>query len=964
MIKNQYFKHFYNFEKVYHESNNKFLSILCINVRSISSVDKFNKFKTLLVNFSKLPDIIAIQETWFRKELTQLYVIPGFESVHSCRNDGYGGTSLYINSQITFSVECCQSYNYVETINVKLTNFKMHNKPLQLISFYRSQKCSEHAFLTLLDDILSIHAKNPIIILGDANIDLLQTSCCEYNAIFQSYSCESVHNMITRPVSGKCIDHIFSNISESITVDSIECPLSDHNMLFCRVMKPVQTSKYFEKTKCYTDYSKAREFLETNLPHCFIPYTSDGLTNEVLSCIRRAIDLSTITSKNINEARFKLTPWINKDLQELILLKERLLVKRRKSRDKNNVEERLKRISKIIQYAVKFCRNNYFADNLLKVGNDPKKSWNFINNTMGRRKTENINVKNSQGEMVLHDHEKASMFNNYFLSSVEQLKLQIEIQSNDNINYFRTLNHPMHVFKIRNLSLQEVMNVIKDLKINKSAGNDNISSKLVKECVDVVCPILVEIYNKIINTSEFPENLKIHKVIPIPKVINAQTVDKYRPISVLSTIDKIFEKILFEKLMNYLEENNLLCKYQFGFRRGCGTEDAVVNVVQYICKGLDDGFNGVAGVFFDFTKAFDLVDHNIMLHKLQYYGVQGSELLLFKSYFSNRKQYVQINDSKSVMASVKCGVPQGSGLGPLLFSVYLNDLGNLGLVGRLCIFADDVSIFYPYKNDLILKTQIERDAALLVEFARLNRLKLNPNKTKLVRFRPHSANINHDFQLTIDTKTIDESHSVKYLGITLQSNMSWNMHIEEVKKKIAPAIGILYKLKWKLDESTKTMIFHSLIHSHIKYLAIAYAYNKNNNCFKSLQHFQNKALKIVFNLPATFSTNLLYTTVAKNILPIYGVFEYQALIFVYKCLHKIGHHTIDFNRNQRMFNTRNQLNLSTPLCRLEKTKQRIDYIGSKIYNDLPPHIKRIERMSLFKNKCKDYIHNRMELYIT
>lgn len=169
--------------------------------------------------------------------------------------------------------------------------------------------------------------------------------------------------------------------------------------------------------------------------------------------------------------------------------------------------------------------------------------------------------------------------------------------------------------------------------------------------------------------------------------------------------------------------------------------------------------------FFDFTKAFDLVDHDILLQKLDYYGVQERELLLFKSYFAHRKQYVEIKGMKSSIGDVNCGVPQGSGLGPLLFSLYLNDLKNLGLSGQLFMFADDICLFYPYKYDEVLRVHIEKDASLLFEFARLNRLCLNPDKTKLIRFRPHSISINNSFNVYIDGKPVVESHSIKYLGV-------------------------------------------------------------------------------------------------------------------------------------------------------------------------------------------------------
>lgn len=215
-----------------------------------------------------------------------------------------------------------------------------------------------------------------------------------------------------------------------------------------------------------------------------------------------------------------------------------------------------------------------------------------------------------------------------------------------------------------------------------------------------------------VSCSIYPDILKIHKVVPIPKVNNACTADKFRPIAVLSVFDNVFEKILHSQISKYMITHNLLNDFQFGFREGCGTEEAVVNVINFICKGLDDGFSGVAGLFYDFTKAFDLIDHDILLEKLKLYGICGRELSLLRSYLNNRKQFVQIKGHKSSHSAVEYGVPQGSVLGPLLFTIYLNDIKNLQLSGKLFIYADDICLFYPYKHETVAKVYMERDASL------------------------------------------------------------------------------------------------------------------------------------------------------------------------------------------------------------------------------------------------------------
>ncbi|XP_075163247.1 uncharacterized protein LOC142235881 [Haematobia irritans] len=909
---------------------------------------------------SKLPDIIAIQETWFSEELLQLYKIPGYASIHCCRDDKYGGTSLYIRENLQFSLDICKSECFVEIIAITLQNYKIDNRKLKIVSFYRSQKCCVSNFMNMMDVLLSNNAQNPIIVLGDSNVDYFRNpNFVDILNLFQNFDCDNGHDLVTRPGSGSSIDQVFSNFAESLYIDSIECELSDHNMISCKFSSRNYSKEHVEVSRVYYDYEKAKEVLKTSLPENYGLLNASRLTEKLIHSMERAIIDSKTEKKARKLMRFELTPWVSRNLQNLIIFKEKLLRERRRLGRRKRIEDALKRISKIVRYANRKCREEYYRENLSRFGNDPKKCWTFINNVIGRSGTDRVSLNDSEGN-VMSDETMAESFNRYFLTAVSDLKGQILVCPNDNINSLRTLSAVMNVFKLDDVTLEDIINVILSMDVNKGTGYDNISPKFVKQCAEEIAPVLVEIFNKMKSSSEYPDVLKMHKVVPIPKEPRASSLDKYRPITILSAVDKIFERILFEKLSSYLETNKLLYDFQFGFRKGCGTADAVLSVVQYICKGLDDGFKGVAGIFFDFTKAFDLVDHGVMVKKLEFYGVRGNELLLFRSYFSNRRQYVKLNTARSFIGDVKYGVPQGSGLGPLLFSIYLNDLKNLGLAGKLYMFADDVCLFYPYKSDTVLRALMERDSALIFEFARLNGLLLNPSKIKVIRFRPHSQARNGDFCLYVDGRLINESHCVRYLGITLQSSLAWDMHISDIKRKIAPAIGILFKLRHKLSLKTKLMLYQTLIQTHLNYLAIVYACNKNSSSLKSLQRMQNRALKCIYNLPLTYSTLALYKDIAKTIFPVFGLHEYQLLIYVYKSLNGIGHRVISFSQNQSILNTRSRQNLRMPRCRLERTKQRIDFAGCVLYNDLPSTMKNIPNISVFKSACKKYLFESLE----
>lgn len=251
----------------------------------------------------------------------------------------------------------------------------------------------------------------------------------------------------------------------------------------------------------------------------------------------------------------------------------------------------MKRISKVVKIAKKLCREFYYVDNLNKTGGNIRKSWSFINNTLGRSRKSIINVKDARGQMILSDQCKADLLNGHFLQSVAELRQGIEIQPGDYCNSLRTLSHTRCRFRINHIQNSDMHEVISNMNAYKSPGSDGITPMYIRKCSEEITPILVYIFNKMIDTSVYPDILKMHKVVPIPKEPNATSLSKYRPIAILSAVDKIFEKILYDKFQAYLGDNGLIYDYQFGFRKGCSAQEAVLNVLTSVCKGLDDGYS-------------------------------------------------------------------------------------------------------------------------------------------------------------------------------------------------------------------------------------------------------------------------------------------------------------------------------------------------------------------------------------
>lgn len=556
LINNQYFLNLKSYKNYIENIRKLSFTILSINVRSISSIEKFNKFKELIAKLPWLPNIISVQETWFSSDLVQLYNIAGYKSIHCCRPDGYGGTSIFIRDNLRYSVDICESKSFLDLIVVTLNNLKINGKSVKFISFYRSQKCANGTFLLFMENLLNSYGRDPCIFAGDSNIDILNLHLSEELLnLLTNFNFENCHTMITRPVSGTSIDHIYSNIQDRLCVDSVECDLSDHNFILCKIGIETQSLDITEDIKVFRDYNRLKTIINNNMPRiCQTGDPSTDTTN-LISCVNDALENSSIIKSQKRMIRKEITPWININLQKLIEYKQILLKKRRKNRGNLDIEEKLKRISNVIKKAIKESMNNFYTNNLNEIQNDPKKCWKFLNETLGRNRNKSINLNDENGQLIESDSQKAEVLNKYFLQSIRDLRSNIEQFPEDSCNSLRTLIQCNERFHFSYTTYDEIHTVITNFKPSKCAGHDNFLPKILLDNENDFTPYLVNIFNNMINRSIYPDILKIHKVVPIPKGKSSRTADMYRPISVLSVIDNVFERILHNQVSAYMNNN-------------------------------------------------------------------------------------------------------------------------------------------------------------------------------------------------------------------------------------------------------------------------------------------------------------------------------------------------------------------------------------------------------------------------
>ena len=341
------------------------------------------------------------------------------------------------------------------------------------------------------------------------------------------------------------------------------------------------------------------------------------------------------------------------------------------------------------------------------------------------------------------------------------------------------------------------------------------------------------------STGEFPSVLKIAKVISIHKNQSRVDYTNYRPISFLSNIENFIEKLIYKRPFNFLDINNLIYLFQFGFRPKYSTNHALINFTESITQSLDEG-SFDCGIFVDLQKTFDSVDHKILLHKLEYYEIRGICKDWFKFYLSDRKQFVSINGYNSDLMPADCGVPQGAVLGPLLFLIYINDLHKAIQYCKVHHFADDTNLFHTSKSVKNLNKQINRDMKHLSNWLSANKISLNVEKTELVIFKSPRKVLLDEIKIKLSGKRLYPSNSVKYLGIKIDRFLHWHDQVNSIAVKLNRANALLLKIRNYVNTETLRNIYFAIFDSHLSYSCIVWA--QNINTVRRLIVLQKKAL--------------------------------------------------------------------------------------------------------------------------
>ena len=460
--------------------------------------------------------------------------------------------------------------------------------------------------------------------------------------------------------------------------------------------------------------------------------------------------------------------------------------------------------------------------------------------------------------------------------------------------------------------------------------------------------------NESFSSRTYPNCLKVAKFIPIYKGSTKSTPGNYRPISLLSNVNKIIEKTIYTRLNSYLNKYNIINSCQFGFRSGHNTTMAVAELYENVLKAYDNG-DATCAVFLDLSKAFDSVNHDIILHKLYKYGVRGNVWRLIKSYLTSRKQFVFDNNACSDVCNVDVGVPQGSVLGPLLFIIHINDLINSTDL-KILNFADDTLLYFKFDNTRNAELHLNNELNKVMLWLVRNNLKLNVKKTKYMIFAPnHKKYCNINFQPKFQDNTgIEKVNQYKYLGLIIDDKLTWKAHISYLKGKLSRSLGILYKLRHLVSKKVLITVFHSLFLSHLNYGILCWG-RSSKTVIKPLIILMNKALRCInFCCPREHVEQFL---LKDHLLQVNEIFQMELAKFMYKYNNNSlpGCFNSYFTKvnDKHSYNTRaSQSNFFIPRKQCSKGQYGLDFLGPGLWSRIPESIKNQKTLTLFISSYK------------
>lgn len=846
------------------------ISLIYMNIRSLRK-----NFTLLLAGIHKIINkihLIILVETNITDNENRFFQINGYRSIFLNREGRGGGIAVYIRDDIYHNTTPLNTVSF-ETIQVDI-NIK--NKIITLFPIYRPPSQNVTTFVTELDTIINnVHEKQQLIIVGDMNVDILKENITttKYLDMLMSNGLHCLVNETTREDDNNntqtCIDHLFVRNRVSQTQPHaavVATTISDHYSLFAcmevevnakeKNKQSVQGSENVNTTLQGREISSFKVNTHIRETEWNTMARQGEGTDDIFNNIVKRFDDIYDKSKSVKKVKRKKVsnPWMSVYLVKCCEIRDKLRKKWQKNKCIKKNENEFKYFSNNLNKKLIYAKNSYRKNKFIQFRNNIRATWQLINEILGKTsnsvdETIKINFKNQNVENVCENFAKQ------FKDNVKNI-----IHMCDIITLKHERNTVSNTIYMSVTDEEEIFNIIKQLNVQKGAGIDHIRAKDVKNNAQYLTPIITQLVNSSLTDAVVPNLLKTSLIRPIYKSGCKSEYNNYRPISILPVLEKVLEEVISRRLNSFLIKYKVINENQFGFQKNKNINQLLGKFSNYVNKCLSNNMHCLA-LFIDFSKAFDTLSHKKLIEILERNGIRGHCLNWIKNYLTCRKYRVKIENNLSQEINIDHGVPQGSKLGPTLYLIYANEMLSVLRNSTAFAYADDTAVLVSSRDLNSAVTYMQQELNVITKWCHDNCLVINATKTKIIHFKPPHFKHNdikikfHDYECIHNARTHNEMNNdscstfielvntYKYLGVNLDHNFKWKIHIQDLHKKLRKTAFALYHLGNCSTFEVLKQAYLSLAESYLRHGITAWG--SATHC-RLLQQSQNRLLKILW----------------------------------------------------------------------------------------------------------------------
>ena len=942
--------------KLLRKSNAKRPLIAHLNINSLKN--KFTEIHEILGQ--SLVDMLVLAETKLDSSFNNnIYSFTGFKMERKDRDRYGGGIIVYVRDDLPFRRRKDLECEHLESICFELA---LNKRKWGILAVYKPPNTKNELFSTDLSKTLDkMFVKyNNILTIGDLNFDLNKKDKCKpLSQLCDNYNLTNVikgstcHMKNSEPSS---IDVILTNTTNLIcNTINVDIGVSDcHNFIATTIREQCNESKVK-----YANFRSYKHFNEDNfnqdilkIPfHSYHNHDIDGVYGSTEMLLTEVINKHAPMKKK--KIKKESPPFMNGDLRKSIYKKKQLRNAYFKCRTNENWNA-YKYQRNLVTNLKRKSMQIYFEERCSE-GPKSRHFWPTIKPFLSSKnvhKSESGIILNENNAILTKPDEVCNVLNDFYVNIANNIGIKSSVPVNSDhpsVQAIRERHHFAETFEFKPVSTNYIRKQLKNLNPKKATGVDNIPPKILRAGATSLAIPLTKLVNQTLISGKFPDSLKLAQVTPIYKKEDPFQKKNYRPVSILPTISKIFERTISDQLINYFE--NIFHDFLSAFRPKFGCQTSLLRLVEDWKRALDR-HEYVAAVLMDLSKAFDCLPHNLIIEKLKAYGLSDHSAGLMSDYLSNRKQRVKINESISEWKQIKKGVPQGSILGPLIFNIFINDIFYFINKATLSNYADDNTLSHNHTDVQVLKQTLELESSTLIRWFEDNQMQANPDKFQAISIGKATTEKLTSFH--IEGFDLDCEESVKLLGVEIDSLLNFDKHVTDICKKVAKQINVLSRLSKFLNQDTRILIYKCFIKSNFNYCPLVWHFCSKQNTEK-MEKLQFRALKFVYN---DFNSSYKDLLDRINMPTLYIGRIKQIATEVFKCLNNISPKYIQelvSKRSTDHYSFRYVNSIDIPRVNTATYgKKSFRFEAAQVWNSLPNELRSATDIDVFRELIKTW----------